>query len=69
MRLGIVRVSYQMLEQALHLPDGMTIRRVFDDSEAYDRIILHVTGDRCPEVPEGEAIPWIDWKWTRHERE
>jgi hypothetical protein len=66
MRLGVLRVSYEMLEQMLRFPEGMKILQVFDDPQYHAQLFVRVRGPMCPEVHEGEAIPWIDLTISAH---
>ena len=56
--LGRVRVSYEMLESLL--PPGSRILRTYDDPEYSQSFFVLIEGPACPEIREGEAVPWIN---------
>lgn len=61
-RLGIIRVSKELLEMCLDL-QGMKIVKILpEDGRCYmtQTIEILVTGENMPEVNEGEQIPIIN---------
>ena len=61
MKVGIIRVSYNCLEQMLCLPDGVHIERVSEDPNSRLRVFeVRVCGDSLPEVREGELISFVE---------
>ena len=60
-RLGIHRVSIELLEHALDLPKDSIVEVLPSDRRCYmtHTIELLLTGENMPEVHEGEQIPIV----------
>lgn len=66
-KLGRVRVTYELLEEVLGLPEGSSIRRVTHD-EIYNRSFeLVVHSPDLADVPDGMEIPEVAYSVTRLE--
>jgi hypothetical protein len=62
MRRGKVRISYEMFEQALHLPDGVSVEHVQIDPDSRTISIYLVGEDGISGlylVAEGQTIPQV----------
>jgi hypothetical protein len=57
-RLGKTAISYEELERALRLPEGMRIAQVEQsaDDRVHDQIVLYLSGEELPEVQPREIV-------------
>ena len=62
-----LRVSYAVIEAALHMPSGDEIIRASDDCPNSGWVEFIVRSPDFPEVAEGEEIPLV-WATIRRER-
>ena len=70
MRIGRLKVSYELLRQVLELPAGTKILRVsdIDGPLSLDAFEIRVANDpNLPEVGDGEEIPEVQFIATRTE--
>lgn len=63
-KIGIVVVSYGVIEQALHLPEGHRIVGLRITDSFSDTFEIAVEGQSLPELVEGGAIPRVQYRIT-----
>ena len=65
-RIGMIRVSHELLRDALALPDNMDIWAVYPStpSDPTREAMLHVTSPDLPEVAWDEKMPVLDVTFT-----
>lgn len=64
-RLGKVRVSYDLLREALRLPPEVKVVRLVDWGEQLNEGFLIVEGEGLPAIPEGDMIPIVDAEFIK----
>lgn len=62
MRLGIIRVSFGLLEQVLHLPEGHRVRAVRDFEGGLDTFEVCVEGPTLVDVKPGDTTPVVQYQ-------
>ena len=56
--LGKATISYEEIERALRLPEGMRIVQVEQsaDDRVHDQVVLYLSGESLPDVLPGETV-------------
>ncbi len=55
-RSAVIEIDEQVLRALLDLPPDIRIGGIYEDT-ARGAVVVHVQGDRLPDVPRGEALP------------
>jgi hypothetical protein len=58
-RLGFIRVSKELLREALQLPADADIQQAKWIWER-DTLLVKFASEQCPVVAEGQEIPWVN---------